>query len=139
MDKLNDTVTDNIGLLYDVDDDKSGFDVRPFFLDDLTRSNMIVFAVNTATAASPAESFTEERLEGIRKLFDTFPSYKISTWGARQGAVDFSSARGSQFTSHWLKTFLSSIASFLVGIITLPASFSSSNRFFHLTTGMGVC
>ena len=40
MDKLNNTVTNNIGLLYDVDDDKSGFDTRPLCLDNSMRSSM---------------------------------------------------------------------------------------------------
>lgn len=131
MDKLNDTVTDNIGLLYDLDDDKSGFDVRPFFLDDEMRSNMIVFAVNTAIAANPAASFTEERLEGIRRLFDTFPSYRITTRGVRQGNMDFSSARATQLTIHRLKTFLSFIGSFSVVIVTKVERSEDSNLFLR--------
>ena len=53
IDKLNETVSNNIGILYDKDDDKSSFDVTPLVLNDSTRSNMVVYVVNTATAATP--------------------------------------------------------------------------------------
>ena len=36
--KLNETVSNNIGVLYDKDDDKSSFDVTPLVLDNSTRS-----------------------------------------------------------------------------------------------------
>lgn len=131
IDKLNESVEDNIGLLYDVHDDKSSFDVTPFHVDDSMRSNMMVFVVNTALAENPAAPFTEERLEGIQRLFEPFPTYKIMTRGIRQGYTDFSSMRGPQLSTLRLKTFLSFVGSFSVVIVMKVERPEDSNLFLH--------
>ena len=95
IDKLNETVNNNVGLLYDKDDDKSSFDVTPLVLNDSFRSNVVVYVVNTATVANPAAPFTEERLEGIRKLFDGVPTYDINLHGNRLRTIEFLDSHGT--------------------------------------------
>ena len=79
---------------------------------------MVIYVVNTATAANPAATFMEERLEGIRKLFDSIPTYNITLRNARQETVEFLNTRGAQLTPHRLKCFLSFVASFSVVLVS---------------------
>ena len=48
IDKLNETVPDNIGILYDIDDDNHDFDPTPLVIEESMRDDMMVFVVNTA-------------------------------------------------------------------------------------------
>lgn len=131
INKLNETVTDNVGVLYNKDDDNSSFDVSPLVLDDSTRSKMVIYAVNTSTATNPAAPFTEERLGVIRNLFDNIPTYNITLRNARQDTLDYLDIRGAHLTLIFLKNFLSFVAGFSVVIVTKVETIEDSNHFLR--------
>ena len=88
--------------------------------------------MNTATAAKPAAPFMEERLEGIRKLFDGIPTYNITLRNARQETVEFLNTLGAQLTPHRLKSFLSFVAFFSsVVLVSKVETIEDSNNFLR--------
>ena len=89
IDKLNEAVPDNVGILYDKDDDNLSFDPSPLVLEDSTRDSMMVFVVNTATTTYPAAPFTAVRLDAIRNLFNSIPTYNITLRNARHDTHGF--------------------------------------------------
>ena len=92
---------------------------------------MVIYVVNTATAANPAATFMEERLEGIRKLFDSIPTYNITLRNARQETVEFLNTRGAQLTPHQLKCSLSFVAFFSVVLVSKVERIQDSNNFLR--------
>ena len=81
---------------------------------------MVVYVMNTAAVANSAAPFTEERLEGIRKLFNGVPTYDINLRGSRLQTIEFLDARGTQLKTSRLNTFLSFVAGF--SVVLFPAT-----------------
>ena len=131
IDKLNEAVPDNVGILYDKDDDNLSFDPSPLVLEDSTRDSMMVFVVNTATATYPAAPFTAVRLDAIRNLFDSIPTYNITLRNARHDTHDFLDMSGTQLKPYRLKQFLSFVASFSVVIVTKVGRIEDVNYFLR--------
>ena len=129
IDKLNETVSDNIGILYDIDDNNHDFDPTPLVIEESMRDDMMVFVVNTATVTYPAATFTEARLDEIRNLFSSTPTYNITLRNGRQH--DFLEMSGNQLSPYRLKQFLSFVAGFSVVIVCKVTRIEEANFFLR--------